>query len=93
MDKILVVIQGLAFYAGMLLLGQGFIYALSLGRHETNAVYKMMRLITSPVVKIVRVITPAKIADRHVPVVAFFLLFWLWFALAIRFGSIIKQGL
>ena len=35
-----------------------------------------------PVVKLVRKITPRLIIDRHVPVVAFFLLFWLWLALA-----------
>jgi hypothetical protein len=44
-----------------------------------NAVYRFFRLITSPVVKGVRVITPAKIEDRHVPFVAFAIIFWMWF--------------
>ena len=42
----------------------------------------MFSRITNPVVKAVRFITPKQVVDKHVPVVAFFLLFWLWIALA-----------
>lgn len=77
------VVQLLVLYAGMLLLGQGLVFILSFGRQETNAVYRLFRFLTSPVTGIVRRITPAKVADRHVPVVAFFLLFWIYFALAV----------
>ncbi len=92
METALRVFQGMVFYAGVLLAGQGFIYVLSFGRSESNAVYRFMRLLTSPITKVVRLITPKKIADRHVPVVAFFLLFWLWLFLAFRFGSAIKAA-
>jgi uncharacterized protein YggT (Ycf19 family) len=92
METFLRVVQGLAMYAAVLLAGQGFIYVLSFGRAEANAVYRFIRLLTSPVTKVVRLITPKKIADQHVPFVAFFLLFWLWFFLAVRFGSAIKAA-
>ena len=68
----------LVFWAGLLLLAQGAVYVLSFGRHEDNAVYRFIRFLTSPVTRVVRVLTPAKVADRHVPIVAFFLLFWVW---------------
>jgi uncharacterized protein YggT (Ycf19 family) len=93
METALRVLQGLTMYAAVLLAGQGFIYVLSFGKSESNAVYKFMRLLTSPITKVVRLITPRKIADRHVPIVAFFLLFWLWFFLAVRFGGAIKAAI
>ena len=50
------------------------------GRHN-NVVYRLLGFLLSPVTKAVRVITPAKIADQHVPVVAFAMLFWLYVVL------------
>lgn len=81
MGDLVVIFKGLVEFAALILLGQGLVYLLSFGRHETNAVYRFFRLLSSPVVKSVRVITPKQIADRHLPVVGFFLLFWLWFGL------------
>jgi hypothetical protein len=79
MQETVVILKGLAEFAGLLLIGQGLVYVLSFGKHESNAVYRFFRLVTSPVVKGVRVITPAKVEDRHVPFVAFAIIFWVWF--------------
>ncbi len=84
MQETAVILKGLAEFAGLLLIGQGLVYVLSFGKHEANAVYRFFRLITSPVVKGARLITPAKVDDRHVPFVAFAILFWVWF-LAVDF--------
>jgi ABC-type nitrate/sulfonate/bicarbonate transport system permease component len=35
------------------------------------------------VVRATRALTPKVIVDRHVPVVAFFVLFWIWIALQV----------
>jgi hypothetical protein len=75
---IVVVLKGLAEFAGLLLIGRGLVYLLSFGKHDVNAVYRMFRFLTSPLVAAARVITPAKVADRHVPFVAVMLLFWIW---------------
>ena len=83
MKTALVYLQAVVMYAGLLLLGQGLVFFMSFGRHEENAVYRFFRFLTSPVVKPTRAITPKQVADRHVPVVAFFILFWIFFALAI----------
>ncbi len=77
-----VVLKGLAEFAGLLLIGQGLVYALSCGKHEVNGVYRLFRLMTSPVVRLVRVITPQKVSDKHVPFVALILLFWVWLFLS-----------
>jgi len=50
--------------------------------------YRFFRFLTSPVTRVVRRITPARVADRHVPVVAFFLLFWIYFALAVAIPQV-----
>ncbi|MGA0809244.1 MAG: hypothetical protein ACO3PI_09395 [Burkholderiaceae bacterium] len=39
-------------------------------------------------VRSVRVITPKQVADRHLPMVGFFLLFWLWFGLLLAKAAI-----
>lgn len=83
MTQVLAVVQLLALYAGMLLAGQLVVYALSFGRHETNAVYRFFRFLTSPVVRATRWMTPNKVDDRHIPIVAFLLLFWIFFGLAV----------
>lgn len=68
-------------FVGLMLIGQFLVYVLCFGRHEGNPVYRFFRMLTSPVVRAVRRITPAKVADRHVPVVSFLLTFWAWVAL------------
>lgn len=69
--------------AGYTLIGQGIV-ALFAGQYrDRNFVYRLMKTITDPAVKLVRLITPRVILDRHIPFLAFFLLFWLWIGLAV----------
>ncbi len=82
----------LVTYALLLFAGQGVIYLLSFGKHETNAVYRFVRFITSPITKAVRLITPKKVADKHLPFVAFLLLFWVAIGFSIYLGTM-KKGL
>lgn len=81
MIDLVVILKGVVEFAALMLLGQGIVYLLSFGKHEANAVYRMFVLVTSPVVKFARVVTPRQVSDRHVPFVGFMLLFWIWFAL------------
>jgi uncharacterized protein YggT (Ycf19 family) len=82
-DLLLVsVLRVLVEVAGFALLGQGAL-ALLAGKHRFNNIfYKILQIVTAPVVKAVRVVTPRFIIDAHVPMVTFFLLFWLWIVLA-----------
>jgi uncharacterized protein YggT (Ycf19 family) len=77
------IVYSLAAVSLLLLLGQFLVRVISFGRHEQNPVYRLFRFLTGPVVRITRSITPAKVADEHVPVVAFLLLFWICVALAV----------
>jgi hypothetical protein len=59
------------------------LYVLAGARRDQNPVYRLFCLLTGPVVRATRALTPKVIVDRHVPVVAFFLLFWIWIALQV----------
>lgn len=75
-------VRALVEVAMLCLLGQGLLYVLAGRSREQNGIYLLFRLVTRPVLRLVRRVTPRPVLDRHLPVVAFFLLFWLWIALA-----------
>jgi hypothetical protein len=47
-------------------------------KKESNFFYKALEAMTKPFVSAARFITPKAILDRHVPVVAFLLTFFIW---------------
>lgn len=69
--------------AGFALIGQGALVVLAGKYREQNIFYRILRTITQPAVRAVRAITPRFILDAHVPALTFFLLLWLWIALAV----------
>lgn len=88
------VLRSLVEVAGFFLLGQGLLHVLAGASRERNGVYQLFRIVTRPVLRLVRFITPRQIIDRHIPFVAFFLLFWLWIALAyLRRAICVANGL
>jgi uncharacterized membrane protein YedE/YeeE len=90
--EIVSVLKGMAEFIALLLMGQGLVYLMSFGRHDTNAVYLMFRFLSSPVIRVVRLVTPNRVADKHLPFVGFFLLFWVWFGLVIVKASLMTSG-
>ena len=75
---IVMIVRALVEVAGFALLGQGILYVLAGASREQNIIYKFFQILTRPVVRVVRWITPRVIIDRHVPMVSFFLIFWIW---------------
>ena len=79
----LLVAQMLVMVAGLALLGQGVVGVFNWPRRRQNLVYRLFEIIASPAVKLVRLVSPKVILDRHIPVAAFLLLlfayFWLGF--------------
>ena len=78
---ILGILRALVEVAGLFLLGQGLLAVLAGNRRHTNTMYKLFLIVTGPVVKAARFFTPRQIIDKHVPFIAFAVLFWLWIAL------------
>jgi hypothetical protein len=66
--------QLVLYIALLALLGQGLLFVLAGAKRSTNLFYQLLQIVSKPFTLLVRKLTPAKVADRHVPVVTFFLL-------------------
>lgn len=73
------VAQTLVGVAGMALLGQLLVAAFNWRRRTDNLLYRLFELIARPVVKLVRLVTPKVVLDRHIPIGAFMVLFFAYF--------------
>lgn len=74
--------RALVEVAGVTLIGQGVLALIAGESRDGNFIYRLMRTVTRPAVRLTRLIMPRAILDRHIPFVTFFLLFWLWIGLA-----------
>ncbi len=72
------VLKLLAEIALMAMLGQWVLGLLAGAKREQNLFYQVFQVVTRPVLTGVRSITPRVVIDRHVPIVAFLLLSFLW---------------
>ncbi len=62
------------------LVGQGLLGLLAGKKRDTNLVYQMFQVVTRPVVRAARFITPRIVIDRHMPIVTLCLLLFTWLA-------------
>lgn len=76
------ILRALVEVALLTLLAQGLLALLAGAGRSKNPVYRLFQIVTGPVLKAMRHVTPKAIIDKHLPYVAFFLLFWLWILLA-----------
>lgn len=77
------ILRALVEVAGFALLGQGAVALLAGKYREQNIFYRVLRIVAQPVVRAVRFIMPRFVIDTHIPMLAFFVLFWLWIVLAL----------
>lgn len=85
------IVKLLAEIALLALLGQGVLAILAGAKREQNLFYQLLEIMTRPFVAGARMITPKVVLDRHLPVVAFLLLFFVWIAATITKISICVQ--
>ena len=81
MQAFLAVVHNMVMLIGIVYIAQFITGVFNWPGRENNSVYCLLRFLVSPVTRAVRAITPARIADQHVPVVAFALLFWTYLLL------------
>lgn len=79
--------QTLVLVAGLALLGQLLVGAFNWQARQQNLVYRLFQVIASPIVKLVRMITPKVVIDQHIPIAAFMLLFFAYFWLGFEHRS------
>lgn len=66
--------QLVLYIALLALLGQGVLYLLAGAKRQSNFFYQLLQVLSKPFTFPVRKLTPAQVADRHVPVITFCLL-------------------
>jgi hypothetical protein len=74
------IIKLLAEIALMALLGQGVLAVLAGAKRDQNVFYQLLQVMTRPFIAGTRLITPKVVLERHVPIVAALLLFFVWLA-------------
>ena len=75
---LVVMVKALAELAFMFLLGRGILYILAGAKREANLFYGILRVVTDPVIRAARWISPRFVLDAHVPFVAVALVAWVW---------------
>jgi uncharacterized protein YggT (Ycf19 family) len=87
MAFVLLLVQTLVLVAGLALLGQGLVGIFNWRGRRQNLVYRLFEVIASPVVKLVRLVTPRIVLDQHIPIAAFMVLFFAYFWLGFEHRS------
>ena len=73
--------------------GQWMVGLLAGAGRDRNVFYKLLGVMASPFVKLVRRIAPRVVLDRHVPLAAFLLLSFVWLALtATKINLCLQSG-
>lgn len=71
-------IKLIAEIALLALFGQWVLGLLAGAKKDSNLFYQILQIVGKPFVVAARFITPKQIIDRHVPLVAFLLLLFVW---------------
>ena len=75
---LLVIVKALAELAFMFLIGLGALYILAGHKREGNIFYGLLSIVTDPVIRVARFLTPRIVVDAHIPFVAVLLVVWIW---------------
>ena len=82
------ILKALVEISGMALLAQALIGLVSGRVRQDNFIYRLFQVVTAPVMKITRMITPGFIADAHLGLASFLILFWSWIVLVLAKGYV-----
>jgi hypothetical protein len=72
------ILKALCEVALMSLAGQWLLGVLAGPKRDQNLVYQVFQVVTRPLIRAARLLSPRVVIDRHVPLVAFLLLTFGW---------------
>ncbi|MCE2946941.1 MAG: hypothetical protein ACK515_29930 [bacterium] len=81
--NVVVVLKAVAEIAGLALLGQGVLALLAGPSRDTNVFYRVLAVMTSPVRRATRLLTPRFVVDAHIGLASFALVVMAWVLLYI----------
>ena len=73
----------IAEIALLALLGQWLLGLLAGAKRDKNIFYQLLQILGRPFVAVARLVSPKLVVDRHLPLVAFFLLLFVWLGVTI----------
>ncbi|MFO1195081.1 MAG: hypothetical protein U1F00_23430 [Rhodoferax sp.] len=83
----------IAEIALMALLGQWVLGLLAGAKRDKNIFYQLLQILGRPFVSVARLVSPRFVVERHLPLVAFLLLFFVWVAVTIlKIQTCLKVG-
>ena len=87
------IVKLIAEIALMALVGRGLVSMLAGDRRDSNFFYQILSMLTMPLERMVRLITPRIVIDRHIPIVTFLILTMIWFAaLVVKINTCLSIG-
>jgi hypothetical protein len=92
MLMLLDIVKALLEVAGLALLGQGLLFLFAGAKRDKNIVYQGLSVVTRPVLRLTRFITPRVVLDRHLGLVAFLLVAMAWFFVLVEKQSVCTEG-
>lgn len=76
------------------LVGQWVVGLLAGAKRDTNFFYQLLGILTRPFMRLARVLSPRVVLDRHVPLVAFLMLGFVWlFSLIAKVRICVEIGM
>lgn len=83
----------IAEIALMALLGQWLLALLAGAKKDQNLFYQILQIMVRPFISFARLVTPKFVLDRHLPLVAFLLLVFVWLgALILKIQTCLRIG-
>jgi len=83
----------IAEIALLALAGQWLLGLLAGNKREGNFFYQLLQVLTNPFIKVVRLITPRLVLDRHIPLATALLLLSVWlFAIVAKVNICMQRG-
>ena len=89
----LLALQTLVLVAALALFGQLMVGIFNWRAREQNLVYRLFKVVASPVVRLVRLVTPKVVLDQHIPIAAFMVLLFAYFWLGFEHRSACREDL
>ena len=77
-ELLLRVVKAIVEVVGLTYVGQAILVVFAGGMRDQNIFYRILRVVTDPVTRATRFLMPRFMPDRHMPSIAFGLLFWIW---------------
>lgn len=89
--QVILILKALLEVAGVAFLGQGVLWLLAGAGRDKNLVYQLFRIVTSPVTRLARAITPRVVLDQHIWLVGLLLLLVAWLVVTVFKASTCVQ--